>query len=152
MLPDEEVFHLDKLLAPLMAASSAGLVKYKRRGTPDRTWRGNTWTESEIRDFMGSLKTERERALLKVIASHEGGIQQRALLEELPFVEGWKCLQRIKSTINGRCRGRARAPILGIGRGPSGDRKVHEFDSSLGDLRTVAIEIAKAFEIRSHLL
>jgi hypothetical protein len=151
-LPDQETFHSDKLLAPLMTANSAVYTRYKRRRTPDRTWRRTQWTESDLRDFMGSLNLERERALLKVIASHDGGVQQRAILEELPFINGWKGLQRIKSNINARCRGRGRAPILGIGHGPAGDRKVHEFDGDMGDLRAVAIEIARAFEIRSHLL
>ena len=149
-LPDQETFHRDALLSPLMDAATH--IKYKKRRTPDRTWRGNQWSEAELRDFMGSLDIERERALLKLLASHDGGVQQHAIRAALPFIKGWHGLQRIKSTINAKCRGKGRAPILGIGHGPSGDRKVHEFDSNLGELAAVAVEIANAYEIRSHLL
>jgi hypothetical protein len=151
-LPDEEVFYSDTLLEPLRSSNSPFLVKYKRRGTRDQEWRSNVWTESELRDFLGNLKSERERALLKVIASHDGGVLQGRLLAQLPFLVDWKALQRLKSNVNGKCRGRDRASILSHGSGPSGAQKVHEFNPLLGDLRAIAIELSKAFEIRAHLL
>lgn len=150
-MADEEAFYTDKLLAPLMASNSPFFTKYKKRRPSDQTWRANAWTETELREFMKDLSSERERALLKVIAAHEGGVQQGGLLEQLSFLTNSRGLQRLKSIINGRCRGRNRAPILSHGRG-QGVRKVHEFNAALGELRVVAIDLSKAFEIRTHLL
>lgn len=152
VLPDEKLFYRDTLYRPLQTTSSP-FVPYSVHRTPyDQRWRTMTWTESNLRGFLSELRLE-QKALLKIIADAGGALVQRSIMEALPSLRGRtsRALGALKAHINAGCKQLNCAPILSEGVGAR-DRRVHEINRGLGDLRAVVVEVSQAFEIRWGLL
>lgn len=95
----------------------------------------------------------KDKALLKILADSGGALQQRSLMDKLPFLKGKTSasLRAAKAHVNEGCKQLDCAPLLAEGSG-SGDYRIHEINPRLGELREVVIKIAQEFEISWHLL
>jgi hypothetical protein len=151
-LPDEELFYCDKLYRPLQISASPFVPYSAYRPPYDQTWRTGQWTERRLLAFLAALRFE-QKALLKIMADAGGSLVQRSIMEALPFLNGRtsRALGALKAHINAGCKHLNCAPILSEGAG-SGDRRVHEINRDLGDLRELVIKVSQAFEIRWGLL
>jgi hypothetical protein len=152
-LGDDRLFYEDKLYRSLRKSDSP-FVPYAS-GTVERyqAWRTKPWHQTELRDFLQGLRPE-DKALLKLLADAGGALQQRQIMDKLPFLKGRKSrsLGSLKSHINGGCKQRDCAQILSDGSG-SGDYRIHEINRNLGSrLRALVLDVAKQFEIQWHLL
>ena len=108
--------------------------------------------ECNYRDFLAGLDLK-DKALLKILAEAGGALQQRTLMDKLPFLKGKTSasLRAAKAHVNGGCKQLDCAALLAEGSG-SGDYRIHEINPNLGELREVVIKIATEFEIPWHLL
>ena len=122
---------------------------------PEWIWQNGSikpWQEARLRAYLDGLRPE-DKALLKLLADGGGALQQRAVMQGLPFLKGKSSasLRSLKSHVNAGCRQLDCAQILSEGSG-SGDYRVHEINRNLGDLRPVVIAIAREFQIEWQLL
>lgn len=151
-LADDPLFYEDKLYRPLRRGDSAFVPYATGKAEPYQGWRTKPWEESRLRAYLGGLRPE-DKALLKLLADGGGALQQRSIMQGLPFLKGKSSasLRSLKSHINAGCRQLDCAQILSEGSG-SGDHRIHEINCNLGDLRPVVIAIARQFEIEWQLL
>ena len=151
-LPDDPIFYLDKLYRPLRKSDSRFVPYSHTKGYRYQGWRTKPWEESTLRTFLSGLRVE-DKALLKLLADAGGALQQRTIMEKLPFLKGRssRSLTALKSHLNAGCRQLDCAQILSEGTG-LGDYRVHQINPGLGELRQIVIEIARKFEIQWHLL
>jgi len=151
-LPDDPIFYLDKLYRPLRKSDSRFVPYSHTKGDRYQGWRTKPWEESTLRTFLSGLRVE-DKALLKLLADAGGALQQRTIMEKLPFLKGRssRSLTSLKSHLNAGCRQLDCAQILSEGTG-LGDYRVHQINPGLGELRQIVIEIAWKFEIQWHLL
>jgi hypothetical protein len=105
-----------------------------------------------LRTYLLGLRQE-DKALLKILADAGVALQQRTIMQELPFLRGKNSasLRSLKSHVNAGCRQLDCAQILSDGSG-SGDYRIHEINRDLGDLHPIVIEVAKEFDISWPLL
>jgi hypothetical protein len=151
-LADAELFYGDKLFRSLQRDGSPFVAYAERQRDSYQGWRSKAWTEEGLRRFLAGLRHD-DKALLKILADAGGGLQQRIIMDKLPFLQGRSSasLRALKSHVNAGCKALDCAPILAEGSG-SGDFRVHEINPGLGGLRAIVIEEAKRFEIPWHLL
>lgn len=151
-LADDPVFYADKLYRSLRRNDSPFIPYGKNKEERYQGWRKKPWQEEKLRAYLNGLRPA-HKALLKLIADAGGALQQRAIMQGLPFLKGRSSLSlgRLKSAVNAGCRQLDCAPILAEGTG-SGDHRIHEINRGLGDLRSVVITIARECEIEWHLL
>ena len=151
-LPDDPVFYSDKLYRSLQKDGSAFVPYATQKRERYQDWRFKPWEKTVLRDFLAGL-TLKDKALLKILADAGGALQQRVIMQKLPFLNGKTSgsLRSLKAHVNEGCKQLDCAPILAEGSG-SGDYRIHEINPSLGDLRKNIIEIARAFDIPWHLL
>jgi len=151
-LADDPVFYADKLYRSLRRSDSPFIPYGEGKEERYQGWRQKPWEEEKLRAYLNGLRPA-HKALLKLIADTGGALQQRAIMQGLPFLKGRTSLSlgRLKSGVNAGCRQLDCAPILAEGTG-SGDYRIHEINRGLGDLRSVVIAIAQQFEIQWHLL
>ncbi len=151
-LPDDPVFYRDKLYRSLQHNGSPFIPYAMQKRERYQDWRSKPWDMTALRDFLGGLALK-DKALLKILADAGGALQQRVIMEKLPFLTGKTSasLRSAKAHVNEGCKQLDCAPILAEGSG-SGDYRIHEINPELGELRKVVIEAAKAFEIPWHLL
>ena len=151
-LVDDPLFYADNLFRSLRRTDSP-FIPY-RDGKEERYqgWRKKTWQEKKLREYLNGLR-QADKALLKLIADAGGALQQRTIMEKIPFLKGRTSasLRSVKSHVNAGCRQLDCAQVLAQGSG-SGDYRIHEINRDLGELRPVVISIAKGFEIQWHLL
>jgi hypothetical protein len=150
-LPDDQVFYEDNLYHSLRTSESSFVPYSQQNKEGYQAWRRKPWDESGLRLFLAALRPEYQ-ALLKLVAEAGGALRQRAIMEQLPFLRGKssRSLGGIKSHINAGCKQRDCAPILSEGSG-SGDRRLHEINRELGELRGVVVEVSRQFEIPWYL-
>jgi hypothetical protein len=146
-LSDDPSFYLDKLYRPLRKSDSPFIPYFEKATERDESWRRGVWDAESLRALLQALRWE-DKFLLQVLAKAGGAMRQDRLIREIPFLKGRNSasLRSLKSHINAQCKGRGKGPILAVGTG-SGDNRVHEINSELGDLRQVVIDEAKAFVI-----
>jgi hypothetical protein len=151
-LADDPLFYEDKLYRPLRRSDSAFVPYASGKAERYQGWRTKPWQEARLRAYLDGLRPER-KALLKLLADGGGALQQRSIMQGLPFLKGKSSasLGRLKSQINAGCRQLDCAQILSEGSG-SGDYRIHEINRNLGELRPVVIAIARQFEIAWQLL
>jgi hypothetical protein len=150
-LPDNQLFYEDKLYRSLRASESP-FVPYPARNIERyQAWRRKAWDESRLRSFLSELRPE-YKALLKLLADAGGALRQHTIMEQLPFLMGKssRSLGGLKSHINAGCKQLDCAPVLSEGSG-SGDRRLHEINRDLRELRGVVIEVSRQFEIAWEL-
>jgi hypothetical protein len=146
-LPDDQLFYEDKLYRSLRASEST-FVPYAANSTEGyQAWRRKPWDENRLRSFLSELRPE-YKALLKLLADAGGGLRQQIIMEQLPFLTGRssRSLGGLKAHINAGCKQLDCAPVLSEGSG-SGDRRLHEINRDLGELRGVVIEASRDFKI-----
>jgi hypothetical protein len=150
-LDDDPLFYTDKLYRSLCRTDSPFVPYGSAKPERYQGWRTNPWEEAKLRSYLNGLRLE-DRALLKLLADAGGALLQRAIMKELPLLEGKSgALRRLKSHVNEGCRQLDCAQILAEGYG-SGPNRIHEINRNLGELRAVVIAVAKEFEIDWHLL
>jgi hypothetical protein len=151
-LEDAALFYADKLYRPLRRDGSPFVPYSQRERVYDQSWRLKTWDEEKLRRYLSGLRPE-DKALLKIMADAGGGLQQRVIMDKIPFLRGRSSasLRALKSHVNAGCKSLNCAPLLAEGSG-SGDFRIHEINHALGPLRGVVIDQAKKFEIPWHLL
>lgn len=151
-LEDAEVFYTDKLYRPLRRDGSPFVPYSQRERVYDQSWRLKAWDEEKLRRYLTGLRPE-DKALLKILTDAGGGLQQRVIMDKLPFLRGRSSasLRALKSHVNAGCKALDCAPLLAEGSG-AGDFRVHEINPALGTLRTVVIEEASRFDIQWHLM
>ena len=151
-LADAELFHGDKLFRSLRRDGSPFVAYAERQRDSYQGWRSKAWTEEGLRRFLAGLR-HNDKALLKILADAGGGLQQRVIMDKLPFLQGRSSasLRALKSHVNAGCKALDCAPILAEGSG-SGDFRVHEINPALGELRAIVIDESKRFDIPWHLL
>ena len=151
-LTDEPVFYEDELYRSLRKTDSAFIPYASGKTERYQAWRTKPWQEEKLREYLNGLRPE-DKALLKLLADADGALQQRNIMQQLPFLKGRTSgsLRSLKSHVNAGCKQLDCAHILSEGSG-SGDYRIHEINRNLGELRRVVVEIAKQFEIPWHLL
>jgi hypothetical protein len=150
-LTDDRLFYEDKLYRSLRKSESAFIPYASDKIERYQAWRTKPWQETKLRAYLDGLRPQ-DKALLKLLADANGALQQRTIMQQLPFLQGRSSasLRSLKSHVNAGCKQLDCAQILAEGSGP-GDYRIHEINRSLGDLRPVVVEIAKTFEIPWHL-
>ena len=151
-LPDDPLFYQDKLYRTLQRDGSAFIPYGKQKAERYQAWRTKPWSESSLRAYLDRLRIE-DKALLKILADAGGALQQHTIMEKLPFLKDRTSasLRALKSHVNAGCRQLDSAQILAEGEG-SGDHRIHEINRKLGELREVAIEVSRGFDVQEHLL
>jgi hypothetical protein len=93
-------------------------------------------------------RMQRESSLIATIRRKLPDVRQHTIMEQLPFLTGRssRSLGGLKSHINAGCKQLDCAPVLSKGSG-SGDRRLHEINRDLRELRGVVIEVSRQFEI-----
>lgn len=151
-LTDDPLFYEDELYRSLRKTDSAFIPYASNKKERYQAWRTKPWQETKLRAYLQGLRPE-DKALLKILADADGALQQRSIMQQLPFLRGRSSasLRSLKSHVNAGCKTLDCAQILADGAG-SGDYRIHKINRDLGDLRYLVIEIAKKFEIPWHLL
>jgi hypothetical protein len=151
-LVDDPLFYADKLYRSLRRSDSPFIPYGDGKEERYQGWRTKPWQEEKLREYLNGLR-QADKALLKLIADAGGALQQRTIMEKIPFLKGRTSasLRSLKSHVNAGCRQLDCAQILAQGSG-SGDYRIHEINRDLGELRPVVIAVAKEFEIQWHLL
>jgi hypothetical protein len=151
-LVDDPLFYDDKLYRSLRQSNSPFIAYASDKVERYQGWRTKPWQETGLRAYLHGLRQE-DKALLRLLADADGALQQRTIMQRLPFLKGRTSasLRSLKSHVNAGCRQLDCAPILAEGSG-SGDYRIHEINPKLGELRPVVIEMAKQFEVQWHLL
>ena len=145
-LPDEPLFYEDKLYRSLQKINSPFVLYQKGRRNQD--WRNNAWDALTLKKHLQTGIGHKGKLLLKVFAEAGGILAQHSIMDRVPFLKNKSSgsLRAAKAHINAGCKVLNRAPILSEGRGVGGTR-LHEINRSLGDLRDLVIETAKAYEV-----
>ena len=151
-LADDPLFYRDKLYRSLRKSDSPFIPYASDRPERYQAWRTKPWHEDKLRSYLQGLRPE-DKALLKLLADADGALQQRTIMQGLPFLKGRNSasLRSLKSHVNAGCRQLDCAQILAEGSG-AGDYRIHEINRNLGDLRQVVMETARKFEIQWHFL
>ena len=151
-LPDDALFYEDRLCRTLQRSGFPFIAYCEQKAERYQAWRTKPWDKSSLRTYLDGLRAE-DKALLKILADAGGAIQQHTIMGKLPFLKGKTSasLRALKSHVNAGCRQLDSAQILAEGSG-SGDYRIHEINRKLGELREVAIEVSRGFEIPWHLL
>jgi len=151
-LPDEQIFHDDKLYRPLAPNDSPFTPYSKKRTERDESWRAVVWDKEALVRLLNSLRWQ-DKLLLKIMAESDGIMRQDQIMRAIPFLRGKSSgsLRALKNHVNAACKGCGKAPILAVGSG-AGDQRVHQINPILGELRQVVINTAKGFEIPESLL
>lgn len=151
-LADDRLFYEGKLYRSLRKSESTFIPYASDKIERYQAWRTKPWQETNLRAYLDGLRPE-DKAILKLLADSDGALQQRTIMQQLPFLQGKSSasLRSLKSHVNAGCKQLDCAQILAEGSG-SGDYRIHEINRNLADLRPLVIEIAKAFEIPWHLL
>jgi hypothetical protein len=151
-LADDPLFYKDKLYRSLRKSDSPFIPYTSEKKERDQTWRTKPWPEAGLRTYLIGLRIE-DKALLKLLADAGGALQQRTIMQQLPFLKGRTSasLRSLKSHVNAGCKQLDCAQLLAEGSG-SGDHRIHEINRNLGELRPIVIAIARRFEIPWHLL
>jgi hypothetical protein len=151
-LADDPLFYENKLYRSLRRNDSSFIPYGAGKVERYQGWRTKPWQEEKLREYLNGLR-QADKALLKLIADAGGALQQRTIMEKIPFLKGRTSasLRSLKSHVNAGCRQLDCAQILAEGSG-AGDYRIHEINRDLGELRPVVIAIAKEFGIQWHLL
>jgi len=151
-LVDDPLFYGNKLYRSLRTDGSPFVPYGSGKTERYQGWRSKSWDSTALRNFLVDLGLK-DKALLKTLADAGGALQQRIVMEKLPFLKGRtsRSLGLLKGHVNGECKQLDCEPILAEGVG-AGDYRIHQINPHLGELRKVVVDIAQAFEIPWHLL
>jgi hypothetical protein len=112
--------------------------------TGNEDWEKAPWDDKELRYFL-KRRTDKQKALLKVLTDAGGELDQGSIMGRLPFLKTRpEKLRAVKAGLSKACESQGRMRIVPVGPGLR-DASVHQINPALGELRQVLIEEAKRF-------
>jgi hypothetical protein len=112
-LEDDPLFYGDKLYRSLRKNDSPFVPYAYSKVERYQAWRTKPWQEANLREYLQGLRCQ-DKALLKLLADADGALQQRTIMQQLPFLRGRTSasLRNLKSHVNAGCRQLDCAQIL----------------------------------------